>query len=385
MKTTLEKLIWLSSSVGRDKDLAVGTGGNTSAKTGDKSAMYIKASGTALSDVDEYKGWRKVDTRAVLDLMVDSELLNLSATDREVAVAKKLVNACVDGLGNEPRPSVESTLHSFMGNYAVHLHALPSLAYVCAKDGERVVQKLFNDKTTKPLWVPYSNPGFDLGVIVKKYYDKYVDENSKAPEVMFFEKHGMMICTDDVERTSGLTKEVIRICQDGLDRMPDELHNKPDQQVVDRAIELIGNAFEKNAWPTVNLNYYINPVLELYFSKDDCYELISEGPLTPDEIGFVENPIVIDQAFLNEIDNILATEFKKNGKLSNMIFVKGIGLFITGNKKFADIAREVFSSSLYVRHFASKMGGLNVLTDRQQAFVKRWEGERYRVKQACQS
>ncbi|MHC4469179.1 MAG: hypothetical protein ACYSUZ_07485, partial [Planctomycetota bacterium] len=91
-----------------------------------------------------------------------------------VAVAKKLVNACVDGLGNEPRPSVESTLHSFTGHYAVHLHALPSLAYVCAKDGERAVRKLFSDKATKPLWVPYANPGFDLGVMVKKYYDQFL-------------------------------------------------------------------------------------------------------------------------------------------------------------------------------------------------------------------
>ncbi|MFZ9034036.1 MAG: class II aldolase/adducin family protein [Anaerohalosphaeraceae bacterium] len=385
MKTTLEKLIWLSGSVGREKDLAVGTGGNTSAKTDDQSAMYIKASGTALGAVDEDNGWRKVDTRAVLDLMVDPELLKMDATDREVAVAKKLVNACVDGLGNEPRPSVESTLHSFAGHYAVHLHALPSLAYVCAKDGERAVRKLFNGKATKPLWVPYANPGFDLGVMAKKYYDQYRDENRRAPEVMFFEKHGIMIGTDDVERTSGLTKEVIRICQDGLGRMPDELQNKPDPQGVDRAKELIGSAFEKNAWPAVKLHYYLNPVVELYFSKDDCYELISEGPLTPDEIGFIENPIVIDQALLNETDKILATEFEKTGTLSNMILVKGIGLFITGHKKFADIVQEVFSSSLYVRHFASKMGGLNVLTDQQQAFVKRWEGERYRVKQACQS
>ncbi|MHC5136781.1 MAG: class II aldolase/adducin family protein [Planctomycetota bacterium] len=385
MKTTLEKLIWLSGSVGSDKDLAVGTGGNTSAKTDDQSAMYIKASGTALGAVDEYNGWRKVDTRAVLDLMVDPELLKMNATDREVAVAKKLVNACVDGLGNEPRPSVESTLHSFTGHYAVHLHALPSLAYVCAKEGERAVRKLFSDKATKPLWVPYANPGFDLGVMVKKYYDQYGDENRKAPEVMFFEKHGIMIGTDDVERTAELTKEVIRLCQDGLGRMPDELQNKPDPQGVDRAKELIDNAFKQNAWPAVKLNYYINPVVELYFSKDDCYELISEGPLIPDEIGFIENPIVIDQALLNETDNLLAAECEKTGTLSNMILVKGIGLFITGHKKFADIAQEVFSSSLYVRHFASKMGGLNVLTDQQQAFVKRWEGERYRVKQACQS
>ena len=53
MKTTLEKLIWLSGSVGSDKDLAVGTGGNTSAKTDDQSAMYIKASGTALGAVGD--------------------------------------------------------------------------------------------------------------------------------------------------------------------------------------------------------------------------------------------------------------------------------------------------------------------------------------------
>ena len=40
------------------------------------------------------------------------------------------------------------------------------------------------------------------------------------------------------------------------------------------------------------------------------------------------------------------------------------------DSKYADIVKEVFSSSLYVRYFALKMGGLNALTDQQQEFVK---------------
>ena len=385
MDKTLEKLIWLSNVVGKDKDLAVGTGGNTSGKTDDMSAMFIKASGSALSEVSKDRGWRKVSVPAVLNLMLDQPLLEMSATDREVAMAQKLVEVCIDNLGDDPRPSVESTLHAFMGKYGVHLHALPSLAYVCAKNGEQVIQKLFKGNMSKPLWIPYSNPGFDLGVTVKKHYDKYLEENSKPPKVMFFEKHGMMVCSDDAERTFELTKEAVKICQENLGTIAEQIKNEPPQELINNIKNAIGQAYEKINDKSVDVHFFINPVIELYFDDDQARELISQGPLTPDEIGFVESPVLIDETQIGNLENILADAKNKKGKLSNIIFVEGIGLFVTGHKKFVDIVKEVFSSSLYVRYFASKMGGLNVLTDQQQEFVKQWEGEKYRVKRACQT
>jgi len=59
----LSGLIKISNAVGRDSALIQGGGGNTSVKTRDGKYMYIKASGTALKDMNERSGWRRLRLR----------------------------------------------------------------------------------------------------------------------------------------------------------------------------------------------------------------------------------------------------------------------------------------------------------------------------------
>ena len=53
----LIQLIEISRAVGADPDWVQGGGGNTSVKSPDGKRMFIKASGTALSEMDELRGW----------------------------------------------------------------------------------------------------------------------------------------------------------------------------------------------------------------------------------------------------------------------------------------------------------------------------------------
>ena len=53
MNEALKELIRISNKVGSDASLVQGGGGNTSAKTADGKHMYIKASGSALKDMNE--------------------------------------------------------------------------------------------------------------------------------------------------------------------------------------------------------------------------------------------------------------------------------------------------------------------------------------------
>jgi len=60
MDKALAELIKISRGTGRDPTLVQGGGGNTSVKTADGKYMYIKASGTALKDMNEQQGWRRL-------------------------------------------------------------------------------------------------------------------------------------------------------------------------------------------------------------------------------------------------------------------------------------------------------------------------------------
>ena len=59
----LSGLIKISNAVGGDIALIQGGGGNTFVKTRDGKYMYIKASGTAIKDMSERSGWRRLRLR----------------------------------------------------------------------------------------------------------------------------------------------------------------------------------------------------------------------------------------------------------------------------------------------------------------------------------
>ena len=82
MDKALTDLIKISNTTGKDSTLVQGGGGNTSVKTDDGKYMYIKASGTALKDMNEKKGWRRLRLAPVLSIIEDDSLAKLEANIR---------------------------------------------------------------------------------------------------------------------------------------------------------------------------------------------------------------------------------------------------------------------------------------------------------------
>ena len=145
MNKTLADLIRISNVTGKDTTLVQGGGGNTSVKTADDKYMYIKASGTALKDMNTKKGWRRLRLAPVLSIIEDKSLAQLDAGKREPEVVDQLLLACDDKVTGGVRPSVESHLHSFLGKCVIHLHPLVVAAYVNAKNGKAEIEKLFRE------------------------------------------------------------------------------------------------------------------------------------------------------------------------------------------------------------------------------------------------
>src|SRR5262245_31377568 len=65
----LDELIAISREVGADPDLVQGGGGNTSVKTRDGRRMLVKASGTALADMDRERGWAELDLESLRGIL----------------------------------------------------------------------------------------------------------------------------------------------------------------------------------------------------------------------------------------------------------------------------------------------------------------------------
>ena len=94
MDKALSDLIRISNATGKNPTLVQGGGGNTSVKTDDGKYMYIKASGTALKNMNEQCGWRRLRLDKVLEIIKDNQLAKLPAGVREPEVVHRLMLAC---------------------------------------------------------------------------------------------------------------------------------------------------------------------------------------------------------------------------------------------------------------------------------------------------
>jgi hypothetical protein len=94
-------LIRISNVTGKDSSLVQGGGGNTSVKTADGKYMFIKASGTALKDMNDKHGWRRLQLDAVLSIIGDESLAKRKVSVRELEVVNRLLLACDDDITDD--------------------------------------------------------------------------------------------------------------------------------------------------------------------------------------------------------------------------------------------------------------------------------------------
>jgi rhamnose utilization protein RhaD (predicted bifunctional aldolase and dehydrogenase) len=181
----LADLIRISNIVGKDPALVQGGGGNTSVKTADGKYMYIKASGTALKDMSETRGWRRIQLDSVLAIIKDKSITKLQTQTREVEVVNRLLLACDDDVTSGARPSVEAHLHGLLDQCVIHLHPSVVSAYLNAREGKARLEKLFRSEKAPPLWVPYVNPGFTLARTIDRLVEGYRRQFRRMPRILF--------------------------------------------------------------------------------------------------------------------------------------------------------------------------------------------------------
>ncbi len=216
MNKTLSELIRVSNAVGKDSTLVQGGGGNTSFKTADGKYMYIKASGTALKNMNGKDGWRRIRLDSVLAIIQDESVAELETQTREVEVVNRLLLACDDNVTSDARPSVEAHLHGLLNTCVIHLHPSAVGAYVNAREGKAKLERLFESEKLPPLWVPYVDPGFTLAKKIAELVDRYLRQYNKMPRILFLERHGLFVTAETASAALRLVRMVIKRCSIGL-------------------------------------------------------------------------------------------------------------------------------------------------------------------------
>ncbi len=159
-----------SRLIGRDPDLVMHGGGNTSLKSTavdvfgeDVEVLHIKGSGWDLETI-EAKGLPAVRLAPLM------RLRSLPALSDEAMVNVQRLNLLDP---SAPNPSVETLLHAWIPHkYVDHTHATPFLVLANLPEVAAVTRELFGDRLTL---VPYVMPGFELAKVAADAFDRNPD------------------------------------------------------------------------------------------------------------------------------------------------------------------------------------------------------------------
>ncbi len=379
----LVELVRISNITGKDASLVQGGGGNTSVKTEDGKYMYIKASGTALKNMTLKRGWRKLRLDMVLEILRDRRIARMETQRRETEIVRRLQLACVDKGRTKGRPSVEAHLHALLGRYVIHLHPLAVGAYVNAKPGESAIKKLFGDYRPPVLWVPYASPGFMLARKISGAIEYYRRRFGRKPEIVFLQKHGLLVSADKCETALRLVRNVIARCGGDLKPLKpsEKIVIKPE--LISQARRCIRQAYLEATGGRPQIEYFYADAFGAFWQQDEAARLLSYEALSPDELIYANGPAMwVGKCDHRRIARRLRRQIESGQKPSIAFLVKGVGLFVAASKKVAPLVRDIVAGSLFIRTNAHRLGGICSLKKHEREFISRWESETHRQKLA---
>jgi rhamnose utilization protein RhaD (predicted bifunctional aldolase and dehydrogenase) len=388
MDKALLELIRISNTMGVDPALVQGGGGNTSVKTEDGQFMYIKASGTALKDMNAKAGWRRLRLDLARSVVQDDSLAKMDPQRREPEVVKRLLLACDDEIRTAARPSVEAHLHAWLDKCVIHLHPSAAGAYHNAKNGRAKLEKLFKDENPPLLWVPYTDPGYMLARRIARLVKRYQQRFGKSPAILFLHKHGLFITARNADAALRLVRRVIKRCSEPLREPKIGIAKAIDAETISDAKLCIERAYSQATGERTSIWYYHNDSIADFMRQRDAKEMLS-GSLTPDELVYANGPAMwVEMPRLRgdlqpagrNIAKRLRQQIEGGKKPSAAFLVRNVGLFVAGTEKIAPTVRDIVLYSMFIRTNARRMGGIVTLNKRQEEFINNWESEAFRKK-----
>lgn len=363
----LNDLVTMSNKHGRNPDLVLAGGGNTSAK--DENALYVKGSGTSLATITE-DGFVAMDRAKLAEIMKRQYPAEDKA--REAAFLEDVMAARLNP-GEGKRPSVEALLHNlFPQRLVLHLHPALVNGLTCSLEGEAAAKRLFGEEV---VWVDECRPGYTLAKLCNDKMQDFIRKNGKPIEVMLLQNHGVFFAADTLGRIDHLLNSVIEKLEEQVTRRADLTPaGSPDMKVGAVQANLEG----LYGGMSVHAGY----AEALKFSSDTQSVEPLLKPFTPDHIVyckafplFIDDPAAIAPSF---------EEFKaKHGYAPKIVIVKGMGFFALGeNEKEAATAKMLFDDAVKIAVYTESFGGARHMADDMIHFIVNWEAESYRQKQS---
>lgn len=359
------EIVALSREFGAGDDWVIGGGGNSSIK--DERWMWVKASGTALADIEPHQ-FVKMDRRklaAIWDLQYPEE-----QGAREDRAKADLFAARAPGEESK-RPSVEALMHAlFPSRIVFHTHPTLVNALTCARQGRSAAQRILGEEQ---LWIPMINPGY---VLARRIYDERLrylrDHEGREPRFILLENHGLVVhgeSSEDIRRAHG----------DLVDALVPETGGLPPESTPREAPAVLTRAAARLAElrPDLCIEPGADGVLEP-FVRDRTSLAPLEGALSPDHIVYAgHRPATAETPA--EVPEALSRYQEEEGVPPKTLVLLGSGVLGIGTSvQAARNAVRLFVDAARIAHLAPRFGGMQFMPKDQVEFIRNWEVEKYR-------
>ena len=385
MVDEIDELVKYSRLLGKDKNLVLHGGGNTSVKVMEKDhadrtvqVLRVKGSGSDLATIERsgFTGLRMSDLTEAKSrtAMTDIEMMSY------------LKKSCLDP--SEPSPSVESFLHGFINKkYVLHSHSDAILSITNTEFTQEEIEKILPNVMV----VPYIPPGFKLA---KKILDK-VEKMNETVKGLVLSKHGLFTFSDSAEEAYNNHLLIVDaankyVLENAGPRKLKKIYD--DDNSFEEYLPFIRGSLSKNS----------RKILEIDTS-DEAKEIASSleaenfqraGPATPDMLirtkyNYLYLPDSHDmeqkiQSFAEEYKmeyEKYVKDFPMHDPYPAILIARGYGIITAGkNSREAKIIMDQIKHSMYVNRAASRISKQHFITRAEAYEMEYWPLEEAKLK-----
>jgi len=380
----LDQLVHGSRLLGREADLVLHGGGNTSVKTtvtdltGEPmDILHVKGSGWDLATI-EAAGFAplrldRLRQLLTLDKLTDTDMMN------------ELRCASIDA--SAPDPSVETLLHALLPHPAVlHTHADALLALTNQPDGAEVVAEVFGERVAV---VPYTMPGFDLA---RRCADLLPERMGPRTVGVVLLHHGLFTFGGDVEEAYRRHIELITLAERHIAKRPAPARAAAKPSLVDplRLARLRREISDAAGAPMV-LTRDSEPAVQAFVDRSDLAAVAGRGPATPDHVLRTKRiPLVgTDVAayvegyrrYFEEHRERRGTALTTLDPAPRVVLDPELGLLTAGRRAAeAGIVRDIYRHTIDIIEMAEAVGTYHALPEADIFDVEYWELEQAKLR-----
>jgi len=297
--------VYTTRLLGRNNELVLHGGGNTSVKTTIKDidgkkydVLCVKGSGWDMAEI-EPEGLPAVKLQPLLSL---KNKKYLSDEDMVSYQKRNLINI------KSPNPSVETFLHAFLPfKFVDHTHSDAIMNVTNRISGFNFCKKIFGNKVSI---VPYVMPGFSLAKKINEVYSKNPNINC-----LILMNHGIFTFADSAKEAYSLMIKYVSQAERAIKKLKvkkikqiKSFSTKFEAHEISPIIR--GLLSDNNPDQKFVINYKMNSHLKYYINGKNVRSYSSKGTATPDHVIRVKPfPLIITPKKNSSLD-----EFKKIAK-----------------------------------------------------------------------